>query len=220
MEDILFSVFLYGVVFSFLCWLTTPTTTTSDAATVANNNTSGATTVANNNTSDTTTVTNSTTSDATTVAVANSSQSATHPSKSEESTKAQSTSTNSEHQHKGNKAKTRAASVRTTQTPPKAPQPPQSVLTLSQLKTAFAVEPDPDTEAATPAQETIPPIDPKTIDKLKLRQARKIASQLGIRQKINGKDQPLSWLRSQIKQRLKTDTEVAVPIIRASLAAS
>ncbi|MEC4804101.1 MAG: hypothetical protein SAJ12_21185 [Jaaginema sp. PMC 1079.18] len=188
MEDILFSVFLYGVVFSFLCWLTTPTTTTSDAATVAN----------------------STTSDTATVAVANSSQPA----------RAKSTSTNSENQREGNKAKTRAASVRTTQTPPKAPQPPQSVLTLSQLKTAFAVEPDPDTEAATPAQDTIPPIDPKAIDKLKLRQARKIASQLGIRQKINGKDQPLSWLRSQIKQRLKTDTEVAVPIIRASLAAS
>ena len=187
MEDILFSVFLYGVVFSFLCWLTTPTTTTSDAATVA---------------------------------VANSSPSATHPSKSGKSVKAKSTSTNSEHQREGNKAKTRAAYVRTTQTPPRATQPPQSVLTLSQLKAAFAVEPDPDTEAATPAQETIPPIDPKAIDKLKLRQARKIASQLGIRQKINGKDQPLSWLRSQIKQRLKTDTEVAVPIIRASLAAS
>lgn len=188
MEDILFSVFLYGVVFSFLCWLTTPTITTSDTATVV---------------------------------VANSSQSATHPSKSGESVKAQSTSTNSEHQHKGNKAKTRAASVRTTQTPPKAPQPPQSVLTLSQLKTAFAVEPDPDSEVpVTPAQKTLPPIDPKAIDKLKLRQARKIASQLGIRQKINGKDQPLSWLRSQIKQRLKTDTKVAVPIIRASLVAS
>lgn len=40
------------------------------------------------------------------------------------------------------------------------------------------------------------------LDHLKLRPARKIASRLGITQKVNSKDQPLSWLRAQIKKHL------------------
>ena len=48
------------------------------------------------------------------------------------------------------------------------------------------------------------------IDTLQLRPARKICSRLGIQQKVNGKDAPLSWLRSQIKSRLSEQpTEVA-----------
>lgn len=41
------------------------------------------------------------------------------------------------------------------------------------------------------------------IDKLQLRPARKIAKVLNIAQKINGRDQTLSFLRSQIKARLQ-----------------
>lgn len=41
------------------------------------------------------------------------------------------------------------------------------------------------------------------LDKLQLRLARKIAKALGIAQKVNGKDQPLSWLRTQIKAKLQ-----------------
>lgn len=41
------------------------------------------------------------------------------------------------------------------------------------------------------------------IDKLQLRQARKIASSLGISQKVNGRDQKLSWLLAQIKAKLQ-----------------
>lgn len=41
------------------------------------------------------------------------------------------------------------------------------------------------------------------LEKLQLRPARKIASMLGIAQKVNGKDQPLSFLRSQIKSKLQ-----------------
>lgn len=41
------------------------------------------------------------------------------------------------------------------------------------------------------------------IDKLQLRRARKIAKALGIAQKVNKKDQPVSWLRAQIKAKLQ-----------------
>ena len=44
------------------------------------------------------------------------------------------------------------------------------------------------------------------LDKLKLRQARKIAKVLGIAQKINGRDQKLDFLRSQIKVKLQQET--------------
>lgn len=41
------------------------------------------------------------------------------------------------------------------------------------------------------------------IDKLTLRRARKIAKALGIAQKVNKKDQPIYWLRAQIKAKLQ-----------------
>ena len=41
------------------------------------------------------------------------------------------------------------------------------------------------------------------LDKLKLRQARKIAKVLGIIQKVNGRDQKLAFLVSQIKLKLQ-----------------
>ncbi len=44
------------------------------------------------------------------------------------------------------------------------------------------------------------------LDKLKLRQARKIAKVLGIAQKVNGRDQKLDFLRSQIKVKLQQKT--------------
>ena len=48
------------------------------------------------------------------------------------------------------------------------------------------------------------------IDTLKLRPARKIASALGVAQKVNRRDLPLEWLRAQIKKRLEqTPTETA-----------
>ncbi len=42
-----------------------------------------------------------------------------------------------------------------------------------------------------------------SINKLKLRQARKIAKVLGIAQKVNGRDQKLVFLGSQIKSKLQ-----------------
>jgi len=45
-----------------------------------------------------------------------------------------------------------------------------------------------------------------SIDKLKLRQARKIAKVLGIAQKVNGRDQKLAFLVSQIKVKLQQET--------------
>lgn len=46
------------------------------------------------------------------------------------------------------------------------------------------------------------------IEKLQLRRARQIAKTLGIPQKLNGKDQPLSWLRAQIKAHLQLRNEL------------
>lgn len=46
------------------------------------------------------------------------------------------------------------------------------------------------------------------IEKLQLRRARQIAKTLGIPQKINGKDQPVSWLRAQIKAHLQLRKEL------------
>ncbi|NEO33497.1 MAG: hypothetical protein F6K36_24345 [Symploca sp. SIO3C6] len=57
------------------------------------------------------------------------------------------------------------------------------------------------------------------IEHLKLRPARKIASKLGIAQKVNGKDQPLKWLRIQIQKRLREEPEKVATIISEVLVA-
>ena len=51
------------------------------------------------------------------------------------------------------------------------------------------------------------------LDTLQLRPARKICGRLGIQQKVNGKDAPLSWLRLQIKSRLSEKPIEVAPII-------
>jgi hypothetical protein len=53
------------------------------------------------------------------------------------------------------------------------------------------------------------------LDTLPLRAARKIAGKLGIAQKVNGKDAPLAWLRTQIKNRLSDLPIETAPIILA-----
>jgi hypothetical protein len=58
------------------------------------------------------------------------------------------------------------------------------------------------------------------LDSLQLRPARKICGRLGIQQKVNGKDAPLSWLRSQIKSRLSEKPTEVVPIIQEVLKAA
>jgi len=56
------------------------------------------------------------------------------------------------------------------------------------------------------------------VNRLTLRQARKVAKKLGIRQKVNGKDQPKRWIIGQIKQKLK-DTPNCIKTIHEVLAA-
>lgn len=51
------------------------------------------------------------------------------------------------------------------------------------------------------------------IDKLQLRPARKIAKALNIAQKINGRDQTLSFLRNQIKVKLQQSEVLSVEIV-------
>lgn len=53
------------------------------------------------------------------------------------------------------------------------------------------------------------------IDKLPLRRARQIAKALGIAQKVNKKDQPISWLRAQIKAKLQQPQELPTTAILA-----
>jgi hypothetical protein len=58
------------------------------------------------------------------------------------------------------------------------------------------------------------------LDTLQLRPARKICGRLGIQQKVNSKDAPLSWLRSQIKSRLSEEPTEVAPIIQEVLRAA
>ena len=56
-------------------------------------------------------------------------------------------------------------------------------------------------------------LDGVEIDKITLRKARKIASALGIRQKVNGKDHRKAFLVAQIKKRLELNPIEVAPII-------
>lgn len=88
-------------------------------------------------------------------------------------------------------------------------------------------DPKPDVEIDTPEslvpestlEELLEGID---LDSLQLRPARKIAGKLmpPIAQKVNGKDVPLSWLRSQIKSRLSEKPNEVVLIIHEVLRAA
>jgi len=86
-------------------------------------------------------------------------------------------------------------------------------ITLAQ---ALSAEFDPANQEPT-LEELLCEID---IDSLQLRPARKICSRLGIQQKVNGKDAPLSWLRSQIKSRLSEKPTEVAPIIQEVLEAA
>ncbi len=57
------------------------------------------------------------------------------------------------------------------------------------------------------------------LDTLQLRPARKICGRLGIQQKVNSKDAPLSWLRAQIKAKLSEKPTEVVPVIQEVLQA-
>jgi len=55
------------------------------------------------------------------------------------------------------------------------------------------------------------------LDKVKIRQARKIAKVLGIAQKVNGRDQKLAFLVSQIKLKLQQAKVEMVEVIQQEL---
>ncbi len=58
------------------------------------------------------------------------------------------------------------------------------------------------------------------LSKLKLRQARKIAKVLGIAQKVNGRDQRLAFLISQIKFKLQQAKPEILQVVKQELLAS
>ena len=67
----------------------------------------------------------------------------------------------------------------------------------------------PVTETPTPVEIPVVEIASELdIENLKLRPARKLAAALKIKQKVNGKDQPLPWLRAQIKKALQDKPEM------------
>ena len=57
------------------------------------------------------------------------------------------------------------------------------------------------------------------LNRLKLRQARKIAKVLGIAQKVNGRDQKLAFLVSQIKSKLQQAKAEIVEVVIQELIA-
>ena len=84
-------------------------------------------------------------------------------------------------------------------------------------------------ETPIPVLEQVPVTEPTLaellsgidIDNLKIRSARKLASMLKIKQKVNGKDQPLSWLRAQIKKSLQDNPQLvpkAIEIVHKTAA--
>lgn len=60
------------------------------------------------------------------------------------------------------------------------------------------------------AKELLGDID---VDKVKLREARKIAKVLGIAQKVNGRDQNLTFLRGQIKLKLQQERSLSSEVV-------
>lgn len=71
--------------------------------------------------------------------------------------------------------------------------------------------------------ETEEKVTEQEIDRLKIREARKTIARLNeglprnhkdrIRLKVNGKDQPLKWLQTQIKLKLKGDRDLVTRIV-------
>ena len=82
---------------------------------------------------------------------------------------------------------------------------------------ARVVEEAPESLLEPTIEELLQDID---LDTLQLRPARKICGKLGIQQKVNGKDAPLSWLRAQIKGRLTEKPQETAPVIMSVLKAS
>ena len=56
-------------------------------------------------------------------------------------------------------------------------------------------------------------LDGVEVEKLTLRNARKVAKTLGIRQSVKGKKQPKAFLVAQIAKKLKANPETVAPII-------
>ena len=87
----------------------------------------------------------------------------------------------------------------------------------SQLKDILWDNTEEVTETVTEVQEkpTVEELlDGIEVEKITLRKARKIASRLGIRQKVNGKDQPKAWLVAQIAKRLENQPEATAAVIK------
>ncbi len=96
---------------------------------------------------------------------------------------------------------------------PIASKEPEQVL----LEEPTKVEDAPESQISPTLEQLLEGID---LDKLQLRPARKIASRLNIQQKVNGKDQPLGFLRAQIKKRLSEQPQEVAPVIQEILIAS
>jgi len=98
--------------------------------------------------------------------------------------------------------------------------PAATAPTMSDYAAAFAVEPMPDLEAQGQELRGAEKLEVIDVEKIGIRKARKIAKQLKIRQKVNGKDQPLGWLRRQIQKRLEEEPQTTTVIVQQVLSAA
>ena len=95
--------------------------------------------------------------------------------------------------------------------------PVKTELALLTVEEPARVEDAPSSQSEPTLEQLLKGID---LDKLQLRPARKIASRLNIAQKVGGKDQPLGFLRAQIKKRLSEQPQEVAPVIQEILRAS
>lgn len=124
------------------------------------------------------------------------------------------------------------------ESPPSAPPQPEEVAELGIVEDLWddqpitiaeapgaEIDPEPELASFTLESRNLEPTLEELVlgadlDTLQLRPARKICGRLGIQQKVNGKDAPLSWLRSQIKSRLSEKPIEVAPIIQEILKAA
>lgn len=102
-------------------------------------------------------------------------------------------------------------------TPLETQVPTATAPTMADYRRAFDVELEPDLEAQGSESSFADKLEDIDVESIGIREARKIAGRLGIKQKVNGKDQPLGWLRVQIKKRLEEEPQSVVPVIQQVL---
>lgn len=105
-------------------------------------------------------------------------------------------------------------------TPLETQVPAATAPTMADYRRAFDVEPESDLEAEGQEPRGAEKLEVINLEKIGIREARKIAGRLGIQQKVNGKDQLLGWLRKQIQKRFEEEPQTTTVIVQQVLSAA